>query len=210
MSFLRKTLDRIFKHLQQYRPEVASLLKPGLSLEEIQAQVKSLSFCLPQEVYELYQWHNGIDFESFSKNFSNVDFLPFDMSFIPHFDFLPLEYAIEDSNEMEKFRHEYTSPEDDNCHKPWFPIFGSDDLEYFLVFGDLVENQISPIMQCHLGGGSLPIVRYPSLTTFMAIVAECYETGAYYLDEASEYAYFRAYLEEDRKQVDAIKRKYCS
>lgn len=210
MSFLTKALERISEHLQQDRPEFASLLKPGLSLEAIQAQTKNLPFCLPQEVCELYQWRNGINFESISENISNIDYLPFDISFIPHLDFLPLEYAIEESLDIEKFRHEYSSPKDENCHKPWFPIFGSDDLEYLIVFGDSVENETSPIMHCHLGGGTLPRFQYPSLTTFMFIVAECYETGAYYLDENSEYTYCKAYLEEDKKQVAKIKRKYCS
>lgn len=203
MSLLTETLERIFKHLQQNRPEVASLLKPGLKFEEIQSKIRNLPFRLPEEVYELYQWRNGID----STNISRIN-LHLDSSFIPHFDFIPLEQAIEDSKEIEEFRHEYTSLEDKNCHKPWFPIFGSDDLEYFLVFGDSDNNKYSSIMQCHLGGGSLPKLKYPNLTTFMLIVAECYETNAYYLTELSEENYFRALLKRNTKQFAEIERKY--
>ncbi|BCL34130.1 SMI1/KNR4 family protein [Nostoc sp. MS1] len=203
MSLLTETLERIFKHLQQNRPEVASLLKPGLKFEEIQSKIRNLPFRLPEEVYELYQWRNGIEYT----NISRIN-LHLDISFIPHFDFIPLEQAIEDSKEIEEFRHEYTSLEDENCHKPWFPIFGSDDLEYFLVFGNSDNNNYSSIMHCHLGGGSLPKLKYPNLTTFMLIVAECYETNTYYLTQPSEDNYFRVFLEENPKQFAEIERKY--
>ncbi|BAY10387.1 HEAT repeat domain-containing protein [Calothrix sp. NIES-2098] len=206
MSVLTETLERIFKHLQQHRAEIASLLQPGLTIEDIQSQIKPLSFCLPQEVYELYQWRNGIDYSNISK----IENLHFDISFIPRLDFLPLEEAIESSKEIEEFRDKYTSPEEENCHKPWFPIFGSDDLEYLIVFGDSVTSQDSPIMHCHLGGGSLPQVKYPNLTIFMMVVAECYETNAYYIVEQSKYNYLSSYLEEDVKQVAEIERKYFS
>ncbi|MBD2197706.1 MULTISPECIES: HEAT repeat domain-containing protein [Calothrix] len=204
MSFLTETLERIFKHLQQYRPEVALLLKPGLTIEAIQSQIHDLPFCLPQEVYELYQWHNGIDYSNLSKN----ENFHLDINFIPGLDFLPLEEAIKSSKEIEEFRNEYTSPEDENCHKPWFPIFGSDDLEYLIVFGDSVNNENSPIMHCHLGGGSLPKFQYPNLITFMMVVAECYETNAYYIVEPLESNYLISYLNEDVKKVAEIERQY--
>lgn len=88
--------------------------------------------------------------------------------------------------------------------------FAYDDLEYLIVFGDSTDNKISPVIHCHLGGGSLPQIKYPSLTTLMLIVAECYETGAYYMDENSEYAsYYIACLEQDKKQVTQSESKYC-
>ncbi|OUL30395.1 hypothetical protein BV378_04185 [Nostoc sp. RF31YmG] len=206
MSVLTETLERIFKNLQHHRAEIASLLQPGLTIDKIQSQIKNLPFCLPQEVYELYQWRNGIDYSNISK----IENLHFDISFIPGFDFLPLEEAIESYKEIEEFRDKYTSPEEENCHKAWFPIFGSDDLEYLIVFGDSVTSQDSPIMHCHLGGGSLPQVKYPNLTTFMKVVAECYETNAYYIVDPSKYNYLSSYLEEDAKQVAEIERKYFS
>ncbi|OUL25627.1 SMI1/KNR4 family protein [Nostoc sp. 106C] len=206
MSVLTETVERIFKHLQQHRAEIAALLQPGLTIEEIQSQIKNLPFCLPQEVYELYQWRNGIDYSNISK----IENFHFDISFIPGLDFLPLEEAIESSKEIEEFRDKYTSPEEENCHKLWFPIFSSDDLEYLILFGDSVSSQDSPIMHCHLGDGSLPQVKYPNLTTFMMVVAECYETNAYYIVEQSKYNYLSSYLAEDVKKVAEIERKYLS
>jgi hypothetical protein len=39
----------------------------------------------------------------------------------------------------------------------------------------------------------------------MLTIAECYETGAYYLVEVEEYQY---YLEQDNEKVETIRRKY--
>ena len=55
-------------------PNRAAELRPGLTRNEINELVKDLPFNLPDEVYELYQWHDG------SVNrfiLENYDFLPF-------------------------------------------------------------------------------------------------------------------------------------
>jgi cell wall assembly regulator SMI1 len=64
MSTLMDTLQRILNWLQANYPEAASSLKPGLSYEEIEVKLADLPFHLPQEVYELYQWRNGMDEEA--------------------------------------------------------------------------------------------------------------------------------------------------
>lgn len=40
-------------------PSVDIRLKPGLEKEMIELYVEEMNFDLPEEVYELYQWHNG-------------------------------------------------------------------------------------------------------------------------------------------------------
>jgi hypothetical protein len=59
MSTLTDALERILNWLRANYPEAASSLQPGLSYDEIEAKIADLPFCLPQEVYELYQWRNG-------------------------------------------------------------------------------------------------------------------------------------------------------
>jgi cell wall assembly regulator SMI1 len=59
-------------------PKRASELRPGLSHDEIKEQINDLPFNLPEEIYELYGWHNG-----------NIDQLVFE-----NFNLLPLKTAL--------------------------------------------------------------------------------------------------------------------
>ncbi|MBE9206854.1 hypothetical protein IQ244_10055 [Nostoc sp. LEGE 06077] len=81
MSELTDALDRIFKCLQRHKQLYVSSLQAGLSCEEIEEKVKDLPFHLTREVYELYQWRNGMIDE--------------DSSFFYDYRFLPLEEAVE-------------------------------------------------------------------------------------------------------------------
>ncbi|MGB3759973.1 MAG: SMI1/KNR4 family protein [Rivularia sp. (in: cyanobacteria)] len=60
MSLLTESLEQILIQLEQKDPEIASSLQPGLTREEIDQIANDLPFKLPEEVYELYQWQNGI------------------------------------------------------------------------------------------------------------------------------------------------------
>ena len=59
MSQLTEGLKKIDLWLQVNMPELASELISGISRNEIKEQVQNLPFNLPNEVYELYEWHNG-------------------------------------------------------------------------------------------------------------------------------------------------------
>ena len=204
MSVLASALNKILAHLQEYRPKTVTLLQPGLALEQIQEQVGELPFRLPQEVYELYQWRNGVKIEGY-------DSIPESMYFIPpHFWFLSLEDAISACKEIEGFRQEYTQQEEaDNSHRPWFPIFGSDDLEYFIVLGDEKLQESSPVFYCWLGGGELPKRKYSSLANLLAFVAEAYATGAYYTDFSYDPEHHPdGILAEDDKKIIEIERRF--
>jgi hypothetical protein len=60
MSRLTEALESFYNLLCLEYPEIASRLQPDLTREEIDEKVKSLGFSLPEEVYELYQWRNGM------------------------------------------------------------------------------------------------------------------------------------------------------
>ena len=59
MSELTESLECIRNWLGKNSPYEFSRLKAGLSRDEIDALVKDLPFTIPEEVYELYQWHDG-------------------------------------------------------------------------------------------------------------------------------------------------------
>lgn len=60
MTAIKNDLKRIWDCIEQKAPEVKDLFQPGLKTEEIDEITKHLPFKLPKEVYELYQWRNGL------------------------------------------------------------------------------------------------------------------------------------------------------
>ena len=60
MTIIQENLQRIWDCLVTKAPEITSLLQLGLKPEEIDEITKDLPFKLPEELYELYQWRNGL------------------------------------------------------------------------------------------------------------------------------------------------------
>jgi hypothetical protein len=53
-------LDRFDTVLAQTAPKIASRLQLGLTQAEVEAQIASFSWSLPQDAFDLYQWHDGL------------------------------------------------------------------------------------------------------------------------------------------------------
>lgn len=73
MSRLTEALESFYNLLCLEYPEIAASLQPGLTRSEIDEKVKNLQFSLPEEVYELYQWRNGMqqDIRFYIRGFKN-------------------------------------------------------------------------------------------------------------------------------------------
>jgi len=86
MTAIKNNLKRIWDCIEQKAPEIKDLFQPGLNSEEIDEITKYLPFKLPEEVYELYKWRNGL--------LNNTGFYIFDCDTLSsHFD--SLETAIQ-------------------------------------------------------------------------------------------------------------------
>jgi SMI1 / KNR4 family (SUKH-1) len=59
MSELTEALESIRLWLEKNDPYEFSHLRAGLSRDEIDELVQELPFTVPEEIYELYQWHDG-------------------------------------------------------------------------------------------------------------------------------------------------------
>lgn len=182
MSALTETLERILKELQKNRPAVASTLQPGLTYKEIQETTTNLPFCLPSEVYKLYQWRNGNELYEF---------------FYYHY-FLPLQKAVEICQEIIAINVE-CDQKTQYEGKPLFPIFDFDG-EYWGVVIDENDNQSSAIVFID-EIGEVSKISYISLSNMMLTIAQCYETGAQYLDKDG-------YLESNSAREESIRQKY--
>jgi hypothetical protein len=190
MSSLVNALERIVNWLQQNYPEAASSLQPGLSCQAIKAQVAGLPFSLPKKVYELYQWRNGMDRE--------------DIDFFYYFRFIPLDEALE----IIKFFEE--SEDTLGSHIPfcWFPLFEFEG-EYIGAIGTELVTEDSPLVYVDPDEGD-EYVAYTNLTSMMQTIAECYETGTYYMDYevVDYYMDTEKRLQQDSKKAQKIHIKY--
>lgn len=193
MTILTEALNRIMNWLQQNYPLGITSLKPGLSLLEIEESTKTLSFCLPQEVYELYQWKNGLEQGCspipaqifFGMSLCNLDLAKeLAQSFI--------------SIEEEEIEVKY-------MRKPLFPIFEFEG-EFLAVVGETEKKITSPVI--HISEIGVINIRYISLINMMLTLAESYESGAVYVAE-SEY-FEEGILEFDEQKIALIYRKYNS
>jgi len=115
MEKLRESLNRITAWLQDNKPEYAANLNPGLTYEEIEEKVKDLSFKLPREVYELYQWHDGMmEFEVY-----------------PGYYFLSLNEALDYYSGVRQMEDSATGVGYEMWNKNWFPVFSRDGQDFF-------------------------------------------------------------------------------
>lgn len=157
MSALTDALERILNWFQENKPDYAASLQPGLTIEEIEEKVKNLPFKLPKEVYELYQWQNGMCDEY--------------GGFFEYYRFLPLEEALCKEQRM-------SEPWGLSLPFGWFPLFYFEN-EYFSAISAEEDTASSVIVKTYHGID----VAYSSLTNMMQYLAECYEKKAYFIDE---------------------------
>jgi HEAT repeat protein len=155
MSPLTDALNRIETWFVKNQPKFALGLQPGLKREEIDEIVTQFPFPLPEELYELYEWHNGC------KSFGYV---------IPHYDnFFSLQQVLACYQDYLSWDSEW------NPH--WLSILdGNGDYRYAVVVGE----ETAPVWYIDPECG-IEEICWNSLTDLMLAAAECYETNAYYI-----------------------------
>ncbi len=106
MSELTEALESIRSWLEINNPYEFSQLRSGLSRAEIDELVKNLPFTVPEEIYELYQWHDG-RVDNFIRNSYN---------------FISLQEAISAYQE-EVSENSYNAREEAYFFEQSFPVF---------------------------------------------------------------------------------------
>lgn len=188
MLVLTEALEKIMNWLTEHQLEYANSFLPGLQTNEIQAVEEELRFKLPKEIYELYKWRNGTEEDAKALCFPTMQFLP-----------LPVavknsqiwnQFVLEDKNVVDN--HELSKA------NPLF-IFLQDNCNYCAI--SLLEDQEKELPVVTLQEGEPANIFYTSLTNMMLTLAECYEIGAYYLDNDG-------YVCEDKCKTAQVLRKY--
>lgn len=176
MPLLTDALEKVKNWLKQNYPSVGKFPYPGLTRIQIQEITKDLPLRLSEEVYELYQWRNGT---------------LLDRGFFPFMNF----YSLEESLKISQFQIE---------GKIFYPygliLFSTDRNFYYIKDSDKRDtNAIWMVNERQEGR-----ICYVSLTNLILAIAECYETGAYYIKHGVRLRY----LQEDKIKSELIFSKY--
>lgn len=155
MSALTDALNYVLERHTALNPDFASNLLPGLPREQIIEIMKAIVDRVPEELIELYEWRNGGGFY---------------YSFLPSFEFKPLEHAIEmGSNRYHK--------NNDN----WLPIMDCNADALLIMMLDPTSD-INPIYCRDLECGIYEHC-FDSLTTMIQTIAACFDEDLYWCDE---------------------------
>lgn len=201
MSVLTDSLNQIMRWLEENRPDYAASFLPGLSDAEIREKLTNVELELPEEIYELYRWRNGVEDGEDLKSiaYPSMVFMPLDeaikyhlgiidIDILEHED-LPTIFELLDANQVDIYS---------NTHL--FPFLRS-NCDFCAVLLSKDKQKHSPIIDI---SHDLDLYfGYRSLTSMMQTLAEYLETGAYYLDEEQEY-----YLNGDEEKMLPIFQKY--
>lgn len=178
---LSQALERIWNWFQVNAPAMLTFLQPGLTYGHIDAQVQNLPFRLPEEVYQLYQWHNGSSAEQY-------------IEFLPQYRFLSLEDAIAQYQMTVEFWGDVSETENHygwGWFEGWFPLFAEDG-NFYMIEGQSQSKTTAPII--HFSEYGEHKLTFNSLTDMMLAIAECLETDAYFSPQA-EYGDIYFYLD---------------
>lgn len=209
MSKILEELAYIFEWLEYMKPGLSDCYHPGLSRQQIDKILKDLPFKLSEEVYDLYRWRNGFNFDTdvaSTATFLFVEQLKNDVSLA----FCSLQDSIYIYNAM---RSESQNGEQDDGNEywndKWFPIAAFETKRMLYVVGDM---EPSPVYLWDVDYFDRDYVRaYKSLTNMISVIAECCESDVY---ELAPYEYGdegEVMIQVDKNKFDiekAIYQKY--
>ncbi|MFB6275050.1 MAG: hypothetical protein ABEI32_02730, partial [Halothece sp.] len=190
MSILSNTLNQLSKSLAEKNwQDLEEYLNPGLEVEEIELISNNLPFQLSKEVYEIYQWHNGVKEgeEDVALFFSSYAFLSLEAAIEEYYEQINLD--IDSISELiEEYLEVWRNWEiewdpldfcDTNWNPFWFPIFwGCDRKSLGIISGDTQRIATSPVMNYFCEAGEVTWL-HNSLTDMMLTITECFERKIY-------------------------------
>jgi cell wall assembly regulator SMI1 len=162
---LFRALDRILDHLVRLKHPVVKMLQPPLTAAEVAAVEATLPFQLTEEVRAIYRWRNGI-------TVSQTDILAHQW-FFPGYYFPSLQEA------RLRFEGRKNAPQ---WHRGWYPLFDSGAGDFYIVPCKKKAQESTPVIGFLHGEPEQP-VEYLSVVSMVETLAECYEKGAFFLND---------------------------
>lgn len=165
MSKITTSLGLIFSWFQARSLPLSELLQSGLQAILIDTLIKDLPFSFPEELAELYSWCNGT---TLSQEYNlNAHY------FLPGYYLLSLQDAL----------HYYlTYSTSDSWDHSWFPIMASGSGDFYVINCGGKGQKNNSVLNFIRGEYNTPLV-YLNIHAMLLTIAECYEVGAYFIDE---------------------------
>jgi hypothetical protein len=183
---LTDSLNRIAAWLGDNHLPAARSLRPGLDAVAIKRRLRFVPGYVPQELYTLYQWHDGQD--------TSFDEL------IPGFRFAPLDDALRERSQLLTAPLAFGPPAflTPFWDRRWLPVLSFQDRHWVAVVGTR-RAETATFFEVFLEEPE-PVRIQASLAAFMAETVACFESGAFFIDDEGQ-------LAEDRFAVHAIRQR---
>ncbi|MDY6901098.1 MAG: hypothetical protein SWZ49_23905 [Cyanobacteriota bacterium] len=200
MSVLTDSLNRIMQWLEENRPDYAASFLPGLSDAEIREKLTNVELELPEEIYELYRWRNGVEDGEDLKSiaYPSMAFMSLDEAIKYHLDIVD-NIDIQEHEDFESIFELLDANQVNNCSDKYlFPFLRANCCFCAVLLGKDKQKH-SPIIDIS-DALDLEMI-FLSLTSMMQTLAKYFETGAYYLGEDN-------FLDWDEEKIEPIFQKY--
>jgi cell wall assembly regulator SMI1 len=178
MCTLMEELQYIWDWLEEINPDPSlynfRCYQPGLSREQISNLTKDLPFTLPEEIYQLYQWKNGVSDEY---DYLYDIFLFRDQVYNSvSIGFYSLQSAVQVYKKLSQLSQSWKGTEFEFWNDNWFPIAGFESAMYLYL-----DCSVSPSTVIQWAGENLPnnVRIYKNLTAMISVIAECCEMDVY-------------------------------
>ena len=150
---MKKELEELESILKRDNYKSYTTLQDGIDNSFILETLmnNNLSFEFPQELFDLYKWHNG-QCDIYSTEINDLEIF-----------YLDLFYPFEEAVEIYKFQNEYIG-------KNNFPLFGCVDTQHLVMDFSKDSSDYLSIKSYN---------PYPSLKAMVQANLECYQSGAH-------------------------------
>lgn len=161
-------LDQINLYLTQSNAYALDFLLPGLAKEDIDTQTGDGKVILPEDVYKLYQWRNGIA-NIYDHNFNHQPFFSFGIF-----------YSLQSAIELYK-SHSIVDQYWSDCY---FPLFTNGGGDFILLNIDeqSEENGMVYLYSPSINLSIEPVSIYDSIKTMLDTILLCYQKQAYFFE----------------------------
>lgn len=165
MNTLKDQLNILLQVLKKNNSPVIDMLQGPISRGDIDLLIGKLNINLPNEVYELFGWRNGV--RTPEEYFLGQTWM------FPLGGFFPIQNAIEQYN--------YYAGKDEYWKESMFLLFESGGGEMYLIECNKESSQYGMIFKHSDGAIDYEVIisAYDSLQNLITTIIQCYKKGAY-------------------------------
>lgn len=185
---LTTALDDLIDRHRRLGSIVPDFLRPGRDPAEIRAAIEALGVDPPDELVELFAWHDGLDAERWPRSpgvagyprlWGDVFFDSLDGSIEARETYLEIDRVARETQ-----LSAYGSAGDDTWHPGWFPAFAGGSSETYAVdCRDAPTRGSAFEVTWHPGPfGDPPLARFRSLSAMIRAIVRRFDAGVYAWD----------------------------